>query len=79
MNVLKRDDSGLNNQYIGLAPIGIETVPADTEIDHLAITLATDSDIYFDGDETTFSVTANTTIVVSSGLRLSTATKCLVY
>jgi hypothetical protein len=79
MNVLKRDDSGLNNQYIGLAPIGIETVPADTEIDHLAITLATDSDIYFDGDGTTFSVAANTTIVVSSGLRLGTTTKCLVY
>lgn len=79
MNVLKRDDSGLNNQHIGLAPIGIETIPADTAIDHLAITLGANSDIYFAGDGTTFSVPANTTIVVSSGLRLSTATKCLVY
>lgn len=77
MNTLKRDDSGLNT--IGLAPIGIETIAADTAIDHLAITLATDSNIYFDGDATTFSVTANTTIVVTSGLRLSSETKCLVY
>lgn len=79
MNVLKRDDSGLKGGEIGLAPIGVETILADTEIDHLAITLATDSNIYFVGNATTFPITAGSTLVVSPGLRLSTATKCLVY
>lgn len=79
MNVLKRDDSGLQGNAIGLAPIGIETITADTEIEHLAITLATDSNIYFVGNATTFPITAGSTLVVSSGLRLSTDTKCLVY
>jgi hypothetical protein len=79
MNTLKRDNSGLQGQVIGLAPIGVETISADTAIDHLAITLATNSNIYFLGDATTFAIEAGTTIVVSPKLRLSTSTKCLVY
>ena len=81
MNTLKKDGSGLQNNYIGLAPIGVATIAADTEINHLAIVPSVAVNVYFDGDgaESTFEVSAGTAIVVHSTLRLAAETSCLVY
>jgi hypothetical protein len=80
MNTLKRDSSGLAGQIIGLGPIDVAVIPEDTAITYLAITPATDVDIYFSGGaELTYTVAAGTPIVVTSNLRLSTETTCLVY
>jgi len=77
-NVLKRDDSGLN--HIGLGPIDVVDVAANVAISHLAIVPAEDVDIYFvGGNRYTYTLYANTPLVVTENMRLSTETRCLVY
>ena len=75
---MKKDASGYN--AIGLAPKGIESIAADTEIEHLAIMAESDIEIYFNGDAyTTFVYPGGYELIVSEGLRLVTTTTCLVY
>ena len=76
-NDIKRDGSGFNP--IGLGPVGVKSITANTAITDLAIVPATNVNIYFVGDATTFLIDAGVAIIVTPGLRLSTTTTCLVY
>jgi len=76
-NVVNRDG---NRIPVGLAPCGIETVPAAAPIPWKAIVCQSPMTIYFEGNPSrTWPVDAGTKLGVHPDMRLTAPAECLVF